>query len=76
MIGYPSYSYMQSTYINKAHWDDLYTHIHDAYVECIKNHNSTYEQKLARILGHMIENKKHFIIREFKSQSPNRPTDP
>lgn len=49
--------------INKQHWDDLYASLHDAYVECMKHDNPTYEQKLARLLDDMIENKKHLYIR-------------
>ncbi len=51
------------TTINKQHWDDLYAKLHDAYAECLKHHNPTYEQKIAVILDHMIENKKWFNIR-------------
>jgi hypothetical protein len=51
------------TGIDKQHWDDLYARLHDAYTECLKNHNSTYEQKLAQVLDHMIENKKYLYIR-------------
>ena len=50
-------------YIDKQHWDGLYARLHDAYTECLKNHNSTYEQKLAQVLDHMIENKKYLNIR-------------
>jgi len=32
-------------------------------VECMKHNNPTYEQKLAQILDHMIENKKYLYIR-------------
>lgn len=67
---------MPATYIDKSHWDDLYARIHDAYVECTKHHNPTYEQKLAQVLDHMIENKKYLNIRGFQSQSSNRPTAP
>ena len=48
--------------IDKQHWDDLYAKLHDAYCECIIHNNFTYEVKLARILDHMIENKKHLYI--------------
>jgi hypothetical protein len=49
--------------IDKQHWDDLYARIHDAYVECMKHNNPTYEQKLAQVLDHMIINKQHLYIR-------------
>ena len=49
--------------INKKHWDDLYARLLDAYVECKKHNNPTYEQKLAQVLDHMITNKKHLYIR-------------
>ncbi len=49
--------------IDKTHWDDLYARLHDAYVECMKHNNPTYEQKLAQVLDHMIINKKHLYIR-------------
>lgn len=49
--------------IDKQHWDDLYTRLYAAYVECLKHHNPTYEQKLAQVLDHMIENKKYLHIR-------------
>jgi hypothetical protein len=39
--------------IDKTHWEDLYARLHDP----------TYEQKLAQVLDHMIENKKHLYIR-------------
>lgn len=51
------------TPINKQHWDDLYARLHDAYVECMKHNNPTYEQKLAQVLDHMIMNKKYLYIR-------------
>jgi hypothetical protein len=51
------------TPIDKTHWEDLYARLHDAYVECITHNNPTYEQKLAQVLDHMIENKKHLYIR-------------
>ncbi len=51
------------TPIDKQHWDDLYARLHDAYVECMKHNNPTYEQKLAQVLDHMIINKKHLYIR-------------
>jgi hypothetical protein len=50
------------SYINKQHWDDLYARLHDAYVECLNHNNSTYEQKLAQVLDHMITNKKYLNI--------------
>ncbi len=40
--------------IDKTHWEDLYARLHDAYVECMKHNNPTYEQKLAQVLDHMI----------------------
>jgi hypothetical protein len=49
--------------ICKQHWDDLYARLHDAYVECLKHDNPTYEQKLAQVLDHMIYNKKYLYIR-------------
>jgi len=49
--------------IDKTHWDNLYARLHDAYVECLKHNNPTYEQKLAQVLDHMIINKKHLYIR-------------
>lgn len=49
--------------INKIHWDDLYARLHAAYVECMEHNNLTYEQKLAQVLDHMIENKKYLYIR-------------
>ena len=54
---------MKTNYINKQHWDDLYARLHDAYAECLKYHNPTYEQKLAQILDHMIINKPHLAIK-------------
>ena len=66
---------MPATYIDEAHWDDLYVRIHDAYVECSKNHNPTYELKLAQVLDHMIRNKKYLNIRGFQNQSSDCPTD-
>jgi hypothetical protein len=54
---------MKTNYINKQHWDDLYARLHDAYAECLKHHNPTYEQKLAQILDHMIVNKPHMAIK-------------
>ncbi len=51
------------TPINKQHWDDLYARLHDAYVECMKHNNPTYEQKIAMVLDHMIKNKKYLYIR-------------
>ena len=53
----------QATPISKQHWDDLYARLHDAYAECLKHHNPTYEQKLAQVLDHMIDNKKYLYIR-------------
>jgi hypothetical protein len=53
----------QAVAIDKQHWDDLYAKLHDAYCECIIHNNPTYEMKLAQILDHMIENKKHLYIR-------------
>lgn len=50
------------TTISKTHWNDLYAKLHDAYVECLKYNNFTYEQKLAQILDHMITNKKYLNI--------------
>ena len=49
--------------IDETHWEDLYARLHDAYVECMKHNNPTYEQKLAQVLDHMIINKKHLYIR-------------
>lgn len=49
--------------IDRKHWDDLYARLHDAYVECLNHNNSTYERKLAEVLDHMINNKKHLYIR-------------
>lgn len=54
---------MNAKPIDKDHWDDLYVRIHDAYVQCIEHNNPTYEQKLAQVLDHMIQNKKHLYIR-------------
>jgi hypothetical protein len=51
-----------ATTISKEHWDDLYARLHDAYNECLKYHNPTYEQKLAQVLDHMITNKKYLNI--------------
>jgi hypothetical protein len=50
------------TQIDKQHWEDLYVRLHDAYVECKTHNNPTYEQKLAQVLDHMIENKKYLNI--------------
>jgi len=49
--------------IDKTHWEDLYARLHDAYAECLKHKNPTYEQKLAQVLDHMIINKKYLYIR-------------
>lgn len=49
--------------INRQHWDDLYARIHDAYVECLKHNNPIYEQKLAQVLDHMIDNKRFLNIK-------------
>ena len=49
--------------IDKTHWEDHYSRLHDAYVECMKNNNPTYEQKLAQVLDHMNTNKRHLYIR-------------
>jgi hypothetical protein len=54
---------MTPTTINKQHWSDLYARLHDAYNECLKYGNPTYEQKLAQVLDHMITNKKYLNIR-------------
>ena len=54
---------MTPTTIDKQHWDDLYARLHDAYAECLKYHNPTYEQKLAQVLDHMILNKKYLNIK-------------
>jgi hypothetical protein len=44
--------------INKTHWDDLYARLHDAYVECMKHNNPTYETHLAQLLDRMITDRK------------------
>jgi uncharacterized protein YdhG (YjbR/CyaY superfamily) len=49
--------------IDKQHWDDLYARLQDAYVECMKYNNPTYQQKIAQVLDHMIINKEHLYIR-------------
>jgi hypothetical protein len=53
----------EMTPINKEHWEDLYARIHDAYVECLKYNNPTYEHMLGQVLDHMINNKKYLYIR-------------
>ena len=53
----------EATTISKEHWNDLYARLHDAYVGCLEHHNHTYEQKIAIILDHMIENKKYLNIK-------------
>ena len=52
-----------TTPIDKSHWQDLYAQLHDAYVECMKHNNPTYEQKLAQLLDHMITEKNLLYIR-------------
>ena len=53
----------QENSIPKQHWDDLYEQLYSAYVGCLEHHNHTYEQKIAIILDHMIENKKYLNIK-------------
>lgn len=45
------------TPISRQHWKNLYAQLHDAYVDCLKHHNGTYEVKLGMLLDDMIEDK-------------------
>ena len=58
--------------IDKTHWEDLYARLHDAYAECLKHNNPTYEQKLAQVLDHMIINKKYLTSDDLSHYQRNQ----
>lgn len=49
--------------MTKEHFEKLYKQLHDAYTECVKNNDETYQQKIGMILDHMIYNQPHMYLK-------------